>query len=98
MKKSFNQLSAIEKIAILWAAPITLVVVISISILTLLIYLFKVVVVLSGTLAAVQYLFGEVQAKVKERQFKRLRNKDKVQAKFDDLVNSKIKEKQERNK
>ena len=96
MKKSFNQLSAIEKIAILWAAPITLVVVISISILTLLLYLFKVVVVLSGTLAAVQYLFGEVQAKVKQRQFKRLRNKDKVQSNFDALIAEKMKQRQER--
>lgn len=97
MKKSFNELSGIEKFAILWSAPITLAAVITISILTLLLYLFKVVFVLSGTLGAIQYLFGEVQAKVKEKQFKRLRNQDRFQARFDDLVAAKIKEKQQRN-
>lgn len=93
MKKSFNQLSRMEKLAILWTAPITLAVVIAISILTLLTYLFKVVFVYSGTMGAAQYLFNEVQKKVKEKQFKRLRNQDRFQAQFDAAISEHLKTK-----
>jgi hypothetical protein len=93
MKKSFNQLSAMEKFALVWTAPVTLAVVIAISIVTLVVYLFKVVFVYSGTIGAAQYLFNDIQKKIKERQFKKIRREDKFQAEFDRAINEQIKRK-----
>jgi len=82
-----------EKFALVWTAPVTLAVVIAISILTLLIYLLKVVFVYSGTIGAAQYLFNDIQKKIKERQFKKIRREDKFQAEFDRAINEQIKRK-----
>lgn len=95
MKKSFNDLSAIEKFALLWTAPVTLAVVIIISVLTFILYFTKVILVFSGTIGASQYLFGEIDKTIKQRQFKRLRNEDRFQSNFDALIAEKIKQKQQ---
>ncbi len=95
MKKSFNDLSRREKFAILWTAPITLAAFIIISILTLVFYLTKVILVFSGTIGALQFLFNDIQAKVKKQQFKRIQREDRFQASFDAAIAEKIKQKQE---
>ncbi len=82
-----------EKFALVWTAPVTLAVVIAISIVTLVVYLFKVVFVYSGTIGAAQYLFNDIQKKIKERQFKKIRREDKFQAEFDRAINEQIKRK-----
>jgi len=82
-----------EKFALVWTAPVTLAVVIAISIVTLIVYLFKVVFVYSGTIGAAQYLFNDIQKKIKERQFKKIRREDKFQAEFDRAINEQIKRK-----
>lgn len=79
-----------EKFALVWTAPVTLAVVIAISIVTLVVYLFKVVFVYSGTIGAAQYLFNDIQKKIKERQFKKIRREDKFQAEFDRAINEQI--------
>lgn len=96
MKKNFNNLSAIEKISILWTAPITLAVVILISIFTLIIYIFKVIFVFSGTIGSLQYLFGLTLEEIKRRQFKKLQRQDSEFSRFESLVSEKIKERQQR--
>lgn len=82
-----------EKFALVWTAPVTLAVVIAISIVTLVVYLFKVVFVYSGTIGAAQYLFNDIQKKIKERQFKKIRREDKFQAEFERAINEQIKRK-----
>lgn len=96
MKKNFNNLSAIEKISILWTAPLTLAVVILFSILTLIIYIFKVIFVFSGTIGSLQYIFGMILEEIKKRKFEKLRRQDSEFSRFESLVSEKIKERQQR--
>jgi len=96
MKKNFNNLSAIEKISILWTAPLTLAVVILLSILTLIIYIFKVIFVFSGTIGSLQYIFGMILEEIKKRKFEKLRRQDSEFSRFESLVSEKIKERQQR--
>lgn len=84
-----------EKFAFIWTAPVTLAVVIAISILTLLIYLLKVVFVYSGTIGAAQYLFNDIQKKIKERQFRKIKREDRFQATFEEKIAAKMKQKQQ---
>lgn len=76
-------MKTIEKIAIIWVAPLFLVGIIAIGIISTIIYLLKMVWVYSGTAGASIMLVREIRKNFNRAKWKRLQKTDSLMAEID---------------
>ena len=80
---NMKKLNIIEKISLIWTIPISMVAIITISISTLIIYIFKIVLVYSGTAGSLQYLFDQIRKQNIKKQWSKIRKNDFIQSQFE---------------
>jgi hypothetical protein len=82
MKK---KLTLMEKVAMIWTFPITLVVSAGISVVVVFTYLLVQLLNISGTLGACIYLFDKMKLMIIDRRLRKLVKEDEKKHKFDEL-------------
>ena len=78
-----KKLNIIEKISLIWTIPISIVAIIIIAILTLTIYVSKIVLVYSGTAGSLQMIFEQIRTQNIKNQWSKIRKSDFIQSQFD---------------
>lgn len=78
-----KKLNIIEKISLIWTIPISTVAIITIAISTLIIFIFKVVLVYSGTAGSLEYLFDQIRKQNIKKQWSKIRKSDFIQSQFE---------------
>ena len=78
-----KKLNIIEKISLIWTIPISIVAIIIIAILTLTIYVSKIVLVYSGTAGSLQMIFEQIRTQNMKNQWSKIRKSDFIQSQFE---------------
>lgn len=79
-------MKTIEKIAVLWTAPLFLVAIIALGVLSTIIYLFKILWVYSGTAGASIAMVGAIRKQFNSKSWERLKRRDRLMAELDRKV------------
>lgn len=78
-----KKLNIIEKISLIWTIPISIVAIVTIAILTLTIYVSKIVLVYSGTAGSLQMIFDQIRKQNIKNQWAKIRKSDFIQSQFE---------------
>lgn len=83
-----EQLNIMEKIAMIWTLPLAIVISAALIVISITVFLLRVVFVYSGTAGSAIWIVNKIREKWNAKQWANLRRRDQQTAELDKIVNS----------